>query len=591
MAREMKHTPVRKPQKRLLAAACALLWIASAHGGVATLSSVANQGYIFLHPMFKSLPWNSTLERLDLILPDTLSQIAVKAFDVSRGADNAVAVFSTASSDMFIMPVLHEKIIAPCYNHALTFENPRKVALSGLSLSSAKPLYIVRDSLYSADSIRIAVPSSVAPLSVLVATLRIANATVTRIDTIVLAERRTGQQILGVSGAVDSITGQNQGIWVTGTYGLIRYIPYANHRFGSEAVRDLSEATVSVTHTNGTFAVTSQGRIFRKNPADTFYTFVVAASGALNRVYASGAIGDNGLFKEFANGSWRADKTFGNASYRYANFIRRPGGLGVELLDSSWAYSVFTYRDSSSRIVATQPASLSTYINGAPYVYDGNQQFDITVMLDDPDSNFSDYALSKVSGGASVDLKDDGAYIIARLSDSVDCHIGSIKMTSGRVRLTLKGSQITVMHDCALGALDPTCLNCYWKNYSFQLANALLPADTIRIQTGQHLLRIAKAPATVTMKQTASSGHDRAVFPVHFASGYRCIVPLPEKHGRYPLSLSIHDLSGRLLADAPLRRNQQSLDLSRLDCRGLVLISCKMNDGTLISKTVPVVGR
>jgi hypothetical protein len=114
----------------------------------------------------------------------------------------------------------------------------------------------------------------------------------------------------------------------------------------------------------------------------------------LRRVYDNGAVGDNGLFKENVHNSWKADTTFGTAAYRYANFIRRPGGLGVELLDSLWAYSVFTYRDTTTRIAATQPASLSTNINGTPFIYDGPQQLDITVMLDDPDSNFSDYSLS-----------------------------------------------------------------------------------------------------------------------------------------------------------------------------------------------------
>ena len=592
MARETRYIPVRRPGKRLFALACALLWIVSAFADKATLSSLSNQGYIFLHPMFKALPWNSTLERLDLVLPDTLAGIPVKSFDVSRGVGNAVAVFTTATNDLFIMPVLHEKLVAPCFDNALTFDALRKVALSGLSLSSAKPLYAVRDSLYSVDSIRVASPSSVAPLKVLVATLRTSTATVIRIDTVTLAERLTGQQIIGVSGATDSTTGQDLGIWVTGAYGLVRYIPYANHRFGAEAVRDLPEATVSVTHTNGTFAVTSQGRIFRKNPADTFFTFAVAASGALRRVYPGGAIGDNGLFKEFANGSWRADKTLGSASYRYANFIRRPGGFGVELLDSSWAYSVYTYRDTSSRIAATLPASLSTNINGAPYVYDGKQQLDITVMLDDPDSNFSDYSLSQVSagGGTPVDLKNDGTYAIAPLSDSADCHIGSIKMTSGRVRLTLNGSQVTVMHDCALGALDPTCLTCYWKSYNFQLSATL--RDTIKIKTGQHLLRIAYNNFVTLISPSAGDRSRACTLTARFASGYEYTLRLPTvKSGARVSSVAFYDVQGRHLATMALRPDQQGLYLPYFAARGIVIIAYRMDDGTIVKDKVPLIGR
>jgi hypothetical protein len=591
MARALQHTPVRRPLERLLVLACAFLFVFPAFAGRAPLSSIPNQGYVFLHPMFKALPWNASLERLDLILPDTLAGITVKSFGVSRGSDNGVAVFTSASNDLFIMPMLYEKLVAPCFDNALTFDNPSKVTLSGLSLSGSSPLHVVCDSLYATDSVKVVLFSSANPLKLLVATVRTSTATVTRIDTISCSERRAGQQILGVSGAPDSVTGQDRGIWVTGLNGLVRYVPYANHDFGAEAVRDLPEATVSVTHTNGIFAVTSQGRIFRKNPADTFFTFTVAASGTLRRVYSGGAIGDNGLFKEFANGSWRADRALGTGAYRYANFIRRPGGFGVELLDSAWAYSVFTYRDSSSRIAATQPASLSTNINGAPYVYDRLQQLDITVMLDDPDSNFSDYTLTQVSAGTSIDLKNDGTYTIAPLSDSADCHIGSIKMTSGRVRITLAGSQITVRHDCALGALDPTCLACYWKNYAFQVTKPLSIADTVIIKTGQHQLRIAVNPNTVTVNKPLSPGPGPAVFPIHFASGYRCNLLIPLKQGYYARFLSIHDLRGRLIAGIPLRRDQGSLDLSSCSCRGIVLISVRLSDGTVISKTVPVTAK
>jgi hypothetical protein len=594
MTHRSQHTPIRRPLKRLLALACAFLCVTSAFAARVTLSSVSNLGYIYLHPMFDRLSWQSTLDRLDLgALPDTLLTITVKSFDVSRGADNGIAVYTTSSGDLFIMSVLYKKATAPCSDHALTFDNPRKVALSGLSLSSGKPLCVVHDSLYASDSVRVVIPSSAAPLKLLVPTIRTAAAAIERIDTITCSERRTGQQILGVSGAVDSVTGQDLGIWVTGSNGLVRYIPYANHRFGSEAVRDLGEATVSVTHTNGTFAVSTQGRIFRKNPADTFFTFAVAASGALRRVYPGGAIGDNGLFKEFANGTWRADKTFGSASYRYANFIRRPGGFGVELLDSSWAYSVYTYRDTTSRIAVTSPASLATNIDGVPYVYNGQSQLDITVMLDDPDSNFSDYSLSQVSagGGTAVDLKNDGTYAIVPLSDSVDCHIGSIKMTSGRVRLTLNDSQITVMHDCARGALDPTCLVCYWKSYNFQLTNVLRKADTIRIRTGQHLLRIAADVGSVTMNRTISAQLNATIFPIHFASGNRCSLLIPFKQGNHAVSIAIYDLKGRLIADIPLRRDQQSLDLSNTRCSGVVIVTCIMNDGTTQRTMTRVTGR
>jgi hypothetical protein len=593
MTQGLIYTLFSRTGIRAIALVAALACLAGLSAAPASSSLLNNQGYILLHPMFKSMPWKSTLGRLDLILPDTISNITVKSFDVSRGVDNAVAMFSVAGNGLFVMPVLHEKLVAPCYDHALTFDPPKKVTLNGLSFSSDKPLYLIRDSLYSADSVRVVVPSSIAPLRLLVATIRIATAAVTRIDTVTLAERRTGQQVVGVSGATNETSQQDTGLWVSGSNGMVRYVPYANHRLGVEAVRDLPEATVTATHMNGAYAVTTQGRIFRKNPADTFFTFVVAASGALRRVYPQGAIGDNGLFKENVNNVWKTDKNFGSASYRYANFIRRPGGFGVELLDSSWAYSVFTYRDTSTRISATAPASLSTNINGLPYAITTTASQDITVMLDDLDSNFSDYTLSLVTGASSVDLKNDLKYTIAPLSDSADCHIGSIKMTSGRLRLTLTGSQITVLHDCALGALDPTCLSCYWKKYDFQLSRSWKKSDTIKIKTGQHLLRIVNSidPSTVTLMPFANRNPGNSDLVARFASGSEFRLRLPLKPGVLPVTVSLLDLQGRLLASMSLQRDRRSFDLPVAAPRGIVIVSCRMSDGTVVSAKVPVIGR
>lgn len=551
------------------------------------MSSLDQKGYVFLHPMFRSLPWNQTLRRLDLVLPDALSNLRIRAFDVSRGVDTAVAVFIDTSSRLYVMPVLYEELVAPCFDHALTFDPPAHVALPGFTLSAGRPLYVLRDSVYSTDSVRIAVPSPSAPLHVLVATIQTAGPSVTTIDTLPFGERRTGQQIASISGATSSSTHQDTGLWVCGSGGLVRYVPYVNGTFGAEQVRDLSDGTVSVTHTNGTYAVTLQGGIYRRNTADTFFTIASTASGALRRVYHQGAVGDNGLFKENQNTLWKRDTTFGTVSYRYANFIRRPGGFGVELLDSTWGYSIFTYRDTSTRIAATQPASLSTNINGTPFLYNGQQQLDITVMLDDPDSNFSDYSLHHVRGTAATSLKNDGTYSIAPLSDSADCHIGSLKMTAGRIRLALTGSAFQIMHDCGLGALDPTCLACYWKNYDFQVAMSWRDADTIKIQTGQHLLRIVNS-ASVTLAGHAAAFSGSGILKVRFASGQTRIFRLPVKTGAGIERIALHDLRGRMLAAVRLAPGQRMVTLPALGQKGILVFSCSISDGTRVIERVPV---
>jgi hypothetical protein len=554
-------------------------------GEAAAFFSLNNQGYLFLHPFFKTRPWAASLERLDLTWPDTLATFSPKSFDVSLGGDSAIAVFSVAGGDLYLIPVRYQTIVAPCYDNYLEFDIPRKITLNGLGLPASRQFYVVKDSLYSFDSIRVAMASAVSPLRLLIATIRANTSAVVKIDTVNFAELKTGQNIVGVSGYPDSITQQDRGLWVTGAKGLVRYVQYNNHRWGGEALRDLSD-TSTVTHSNGTYAGTLTGKIFRRNVSDTFFTLAATASRAVWRVYPRGVVGDNGLFKENVNDVWRTDTNFGASMYRYANFIRRPGGFGVELLDTGWTYRVFTYRDSMSRIVSSTPASLMTNINSTPYIYNGVSKLDITVTIDDPDSNFSDYKLRLFpAAGGTVDLKNDGKDTIRAISDSENCHIGVLKMTSGRLRLTLTDTAILVMHDCAVGTLNPTCLTCYWKTYNFSYSKRWAINDVLRIETSTQNLRIARNAVTV-IGGMASEGDDSDVLRIS-VPGISQTIRFPIRNGVLPHQITIHDLQGRLLVSLPVT-NQRTLFLP-ISCRsGVIIVSCIMADRSIVRQKVPV---
>lgn len=585
----MKRNNTRRQDKRRAVFAFALVfacvWNSFPHTAALSLDG---QGYLFLHPFFKSREWKASLNSLDLVMPDdSLAKYRPQGFDVSQGGDSAVAVFSANGTALFCMPVWYESLAAPCLDDALTFDTPRPVALGRLAMANPRAFYVVKDSLYSYDSIRVVVPSAVTPLMFYVAGINLGGPAVTELDSITLAPSRAGQRILGVFGDPDSIALQDRGIWVTGTLGLLRYIPYVNRQWGAVLQRDLAD-TSTVLHTNGVYAGTMEGRLYRKNAAGTAFLQEGASAGkSVWRVYQQGVIGDDGLFKENENGVWKRDTAFGPFAFRYANFIRRPGGFGVELLDSNWAYTAYTYRDTSTIIQSTVPASLMTSVNATPYVFPRTGTVNVTVNLDDLDSNYSDYRLWL---NGTTDLKNDGTYTIslAAIADTETCHIGVLKMTSGSVRLTLADDTVKIAHDCAIGALNPTCLSCYWKKYAFARSVKWVKGDSVTLSTASQTLRITNGNGQVTTIVKGNKNADESMFHARFANR-NFEIEFPLKNGAPISGVAIHDLKGRLLASSAVMGQRIITIPAICPAGGVVIISCRLSDGSVTSRKMPLV--
>jgi hypothetical protein len=549
---------------------------------------LANQGYVFMHPFFKARQWKASLERLDLALPDTMSNVKPVGFDVAQGRDSAMAVFSTSAGDLFIMAARYQPLIAPCYDNSLQFDVPHKVNLNGFFLPTDHRFYVVKDTLYSFDSLRVAFASASNALKLYVVTIRASTMAVSRVDSITLAQRRAGQGTVAINGSDDAGTGQDQGIWATGTNGLIRYVSYTNRRWGAEAVRDIGATTPTVTFAGPQYAATLTGRIYQINGTGTGFDSVALAPSPVWRVYNQGAIGNAGLFMENFNGTWSATKQFGSSNFRYGNFIRRSGGLGVELLDSAWVYSAFTYRDSSSRIVSATPAQLMTNINGNAYSYvNGHLQVDITLTLYDLDSNYSDYKLTLLPG--NINLKVAGNYTISPIPDSETCHIGGVKMSSGRVRLTLSHTGVKVLHDCVLGALNPTCLTCYWKKTDSLCNKYWAKGSSLIVETSTQRLSIANIDTVRNSTSAmAPNSYPDEISLKSRSNGDFIALTLPAKLGSRTIAVSLHDLQGRLLASADAN-GRRTLIFSHVTHGTVLVVCCRMSDGSTIRQKVPIV--
>ena len=154
-------------------------------------SILDNKAYILLHPYFSGKTWKTAAENIDFELPDTLKTnpaMIPNSFDIGKNIDSTVAVFTTAQGDLFLMPAYFTAYFGGCLSGGLNFGAPQKILLSGMSITGASPVYLVKDSLSLRDSVRIVVGTSSPPLCA--ATIKLSTGSIVKIDTLQIEFRK-----------------------------------------------------------------------------------------------------------------------------------------------------------------------------------------------------------------------------------------------------------------------------------------------------------------------------------------------------------------------------------------------------------------
>ena len=447
-------------------------------------------GYVLLHPYFTGKNWASSYAIADIVVPDTLCSQKIRPvnFDIGKNIDSTMAVFSTADGSFFIMPSRFSSYIGSCLDGEISFAPPLKVIQPGIAFSATTPFYLIKDSVYNFDSILVVVASSNQFLLAL--TIQTGALSISRIDTLRMA---TAGSAARISGEFSASANRDTSIWVSGANGMIKSFSYRRTGWGSEVNRNIAGSTDTITCVSGLYAGANTGKIYKKNALQAFVLDNSASTQGITALYPQGAIGKNGNFVELAGNAWRPD-TLGTGNYRYANFIKRPGGFGVELLDSKWQYSVFTYRDTSSKIWMTLPGDRYTYANGSLYKYPLSGSVSdtgLTVYFSDPDSNFKDVNFVLKHGNSMASLKTNGTDTIRALSDSESCGVGAVRLTTGIVNFKLSGASIVVSAQTEKGAINVNCGACYWKKYNYTATRSWQRLDTLIITAGKDYLKIS----------------------------------------------------------------------------------------------------
>lgn len=514
--------------------------------GSCPAQALDSSGYVLLHPYFEGKNWKKSIDdNVDVYLPETLctQNLVPVRFDIGKMIDSTVAAFSTANGGLFIMGTQYFHYAGACRDE-IDFLGPKKVPLTGMTFTGTTPWYLLKDTAFNLDTVKIVL--GVSSVYCLVATINTNANAIVKIDTLHMQNSNT---IFAIQGGYDNILSRDTCIWVTGNNGMLRRFSYKRTSWGTEVRNDIA-STETVLCVNNSYAGTVSGKIYKKNSAQTYVLDYSSSTNAVNALYPQGAIGNNGAFNENVNGAWRSS-ILGNGDFRYANFIKRPGGFGIELLDNQWKYSTFTYRDTASKILLTNPVDIM--VNNVnkplnPYIYNpakilSPKDTTIFVYISDPDSNYSDLSITLNSSS----MENDGTHSIGPIPDSESCHVGALRLTDGILKVTLTKDSVILKTQTELGVINVGCGICNWKNYNFVFSRYWYPNSSLFITTGKDYLKIGNQGSAVTA--FGSNDKSNSIMKTPFKIiGRRLILGVAKSDLKKIEFMAFYDFAGRKLA-------------------------------------------
>ncbi|MGB7566606.1 MAG: hypothetical protein WBM07_01990 [Chitinivibrionales bacterium] len=547
-------------------------------------SPLDSTGYVLLHPYFEGKNWEtSVVNTIDIILPDTLcsQQLRPARFDVGKVMDSTIAAFSTANGDLFIMKSQYFHSSLACRDE-LDFLAPQKVPLTGIAFTGSTSWYLVKDTAFNLDTVKIV--AGVSAQFCLVATINTSSNSPVKIDTLHMQNAGT---ILAIHGGYNNVLMRDTCIWVTGTNGMIRKFSYKSNGWGTEVRQDVA-ATETVLCASAAYAGTNSGRIYKLNTSQVYALDYSASNRPINTLYPQGAIGGNGALIENINGAWRND-TLGNGDYQYANFIETPGGFGVELLDNQWRYSTFTYRDTASKILLTNPVDImvNNVDKTTPYIYNSAKiaspkDTTIYIYISDPDSNYSDVSVT-LNG---LSMENNGTHAIGPLPDTVFCQIGALRLTDGVLKLTLKNDSVVLSTQTELGVWNVGCLLCNWKSYNFTYSRHWFVNSALFITAGKDRLIIENQGMAVTTIE-GNNGRNCAIKNSARIVGNTLVFKLAKSDLGKMESVTLYDFAGRNLVTFRNMR-QTSFEIPRSLTSGIACLAVKYHDGSMDRVMIPL---
>lgn len=529
-------------------------------------TSSVHTNMLYQHPYFADMHWRITSDLITYKLSPGFTTLTPVKASFAENDTNSITLFSATDSKLYLMSVAL-KPETEQNKAVITTRDPIESPVGTVG----SPFEIFAPGTNKIDTVFVA--TVLGTDKVLVHHIAIQSFTVTRVDTLAIAPPSGSYTVLALFGGPDfALTGQS-GIWIIGSYGLVRYFTWNESSWGAEVVHDI-DTTETITALCKEALGTASGKIYEFiSNAFTYKSQPVAAS--IHRISTLGAVSGGGKVIKRKGTSWEPFTTVGAGNYHYFNFIARTNGSGVELLDNAWKFYVYTLEDSASTF-DIEPANVANYINNGIYKFMEGQET-VIIKLIDPDENA---LIPEIKLRNSINLVDS----LERAHPDTLWSLGFSDLADTVITLELRRDSVIVTAKIRSGAFNPVTYKKSWVQLEYRRAEKWRLYDTISIKLGNRTLLIELDTQAVGIVETNKLRKNRPIQILRNSS--QLTFTIPPNSVRY---VRICNLQGQQIASATISPNANIVTIPIRMSSGIICIEYILSSGKAIRETVPVV--
>ncbi len=530
-------------------------------------TSSVHTNLLFLHSYFNNKHWQRSGDTLDYNLPSSYTNLTpVKAFMAGNDSNN-IALFST-SDKLYLMHAVLESPPTVTSNNKMAVDDPVESPVG--SVDSVFGIFA-----YTADNLDIVFLAAVASNKIAVHHMIGQSFNVFKTDTLTINLPNPNCRITRLYGGPGLAKGNQSCIWAVGTHGLIRFFSWDGSNWSGETGYDIdNQETVSA------FSLEAVGTLSGKVYIDQSGSFVYDSQPStkpVNQISATGAACNEGTVLKKKGSLWSAF-TQGSANYHYFNFISRTDGSGVELLDDSWNYYLYTLEDSLTTFDIT-PAHIASHINDTPYYFETSSET-VYIHLLDPDGNclVPDIILKN-----SISLTVDGSDTLKNMHPDTACVPGLIELADTLLTVILTSDSVHFSVKARRAAFNAISYKYYWTYPTFQTSNPWSKYDQLSIKLGDQTLEIIYGSPT-----PISDNYNQKLKqqPIVQSKNNQLMFTIPQNKIH---AISIYNSAGKQLSSIKIGKYSNRIYMPVSISSGLIFVEYLFKDGSIQRSTLPVV--
>ncbi len=529
-------------------------------------TSSVHSNLLFLHSYFDNSHWQRSGDTLDYDLPSSYTNLTPIKTSMAGNDSNNIALFST-SDKLYLMHVVLEPPPTITSNNKMNVNDPVESPVG--SADSIFGLFT-----YTADNLDIVFLATVASNKIAVHHMIGQSFNIFKTDTLTINLPNPNCRITRLFGGPDLAKGSQSCIWAVGTHGLIRFFSWDGSAWSVETDYDIdNQETVSA------FSLEAVGTISGKIYIDQSGSFVFDSQPStkpINQISTTGGACNDGTILKKKGTQWNLFSK-GSAHYNYFNFISRTDGSGVELLDGSWNYYLYTLEDTLTTLNIT-PSNIAAHINGSPYEYNDTGSETVNIHLIDPDGNC---LVPEITLNSSIYLTIDNSDTLLSMHPDTECVPGFIDLSDTLLTITLTPDSVHFSTKARRAAFNAISYKYYWTYPTFTTSHPWSKYDQLRIKLGNQTLEIIFDGST-----PISDNYNKKLRQPIVQSKYNQLVFTIPQNDIY--SICIYNTSGQKIATANISPQMNNVILPVQISSGVIIIEYHFKNGNRKRTILPV---